>query len=252
MSTATDHLHHAGASLAYSVHGEGRPLLLLHGGLSDSATDFGTVIPRLQSRFRIVAPDTRGHGRSTWGGTSLSYAAFADDAAALLQEVGGGPATVMGISDGGISGFHLAARHPGLVARLIAIGASADISGDTPDAGGAVRRYTAPMFEAHQPERLAAWLAVSPEPDRVRSFVDALMREVWRAPVYISAEELARIGAPTAIVLGERDEYVTQAHALRLHGLIPGSVLAVIPACGHLIFESNPDRAWPVIESLLA
>lgn len=251
MSGSTHHLEYEGASLAFTVQGEGPTLLLLHGGLSDSATDFGTVIPRLQSRFRIVAPDTRGHGRSTWGGTTLSYAALADDAAALLREVGGGPATVMGISDGGISGFHLAARHPELVARLIAIGASADISGDTPHAGTAVRRYDSAMFETQQPERLAGWLAASPEPELVRPFIDALMHEVWRSPVYVTADDLTRIVAPTAIVIGDRDEYVTQAHATALKGMIPGSILAVVPDCGHLIFESNPAMSWPVIESLL-
>jgi pimeloyl-ACP methyl ester carboxylesterase len=209
------------------------------------------VIPRLASRFRVVALDTRGHGRSTWGGTPLSYAAFADDAAALLRAVGGGPAIVLGLSDGGISGFHLAVRHPELIARLIAIGASADISGDTPHGGPAIRELTAAIFEAEQPTRLATWLAASPEPDRVRPFIDALMREVWRPPVYLTPSELARIGVPTAIVIGDRDEYVTLAHANVLHRTIPGSLLKVIPDCGHLIFESNPAAAWATIGPLL-
>ncbi len=234
------------------MHGEGPVLLLLHGGLSDAATDFGAVIPRLQSRFRVVSPDTRGHGRSTWGDTPLSYAAFADDAAALLREVGGGPATVLGLSDGGITGFHLAVRHPELVARLIAIGASADLSGDTPHGSPAIRQFTAAMFAAQQPERLAAWLAVSPEPGRVRPFIDALMKEVWRPPVYITPGQLAQIAVPTAIVLGDRDEYVTLAHAAELQRTIPGSVLTVIPDCSHLIFESNPVAAWRLLDPLLA
>lgn len=251
MSASAHRLEHHGASLAFTESGEGPVLLLLHGGLSDSATDFGTIIPRLQSRFRVVAVDTRGHGRSSWGDTPLSYANFADDAAAVLREIGEGPAAVMGLSDGGISGFHLAVRHPELVARLIAIGASADISGDTPNGGPAIREYTAAMFAAQHPERLAAWLAESPEPDRVLPFIDALMREVWRPPVYVTREVLARIAAPTAIVLGDRDEYVTLAHADRLHRTIPGSLLKVIPECGHLIFESNPTAAWRAIQPLL-
>ena len=252
MSASAHRLEHNGASLAFTESGAGPVLLLLHGGLSDSTTDFGTVIPRLESRFRVVALDTRGHGRSSWGETPLSYAGFADDAAALLRKIGGGPAVVMGLSDGGITGFLLAGRHPGLVARLIAIGASADISGDTPHGGPAIRELTAAIFETQQPERLAAWLAVSPEPDRVRPFIDALMREVWRPSVYVTPDELARIAAPTAIVLGDRDEYVTRGHADTLRQAIPGSVLSVIPACGHLVFESNPDATWPVIESLLS
>lgn len=252
MNASAHRLEHNGASLAFTVTGEGPVLLLLHGGLSDSGTDFGTVIPRLQSRFRIVALDSRGHGRSTWGSTPLSYLTFADDAAAVLREVGSVPAVVMGLSDGGISGFHLAAKYPQRVARLIAIGASADMSGDSREGGPAIRQFTAAMFEAEQPGRLAAWLTASPEPDRVRPFIDALMREVWRPPVYITPGELARIVAPTAIVIGDRDEYVTLAHAAELQRAIPGSVLKVIPACGHLIFESNPAAAWPVIESLLS
>jgi pimeloyl-ACP methyl ester carboxylesterase len=246
------HLKHRSAALAFTSHGDGPLLLLLHGGLSDAATDFSAVIPRLAARFRVVALDTRGHGRSAWGDTPLSYAAFADDAAALLRHVGGGPATVMGLSDGGISGFHLAVRHPELVARLIAIGASADISGDTPGGGPMIRQLTAAMFAAQQPERLAAWLAVSPEPGRVMPFIDALLREVWRPPVYITRGQLAQITAPTVIVLGDRDEYVTQAHGAELSRTIPGSILAVIPDCGHLIFDSNPAAAWQLLGPLLA
>ena len=252
MSASVQRLEHNGASLAFTESGAGPVLLLLHGGLSDSVSDFGTVIPRLQSRFRVVALDSRGHGRSSWGDTPLSYAAFADDAAAVLREIGGRPAVVMGLSDGGITGFHLAGRHPELVARLVAIGASADISGDTTHGGPAIREFTAAKFAAQQPERLAAWLAVSPEPDRVRPFIDALMREVWRPPVYVTPDELARIAAPTAIVLGDRDEYVTLAHATELQRTIPGSVLAVIPACGHLVFDSNPGAAWRLIDPLLS
>ena len=123
-SAAVRYLHHAGAALAYRVWGAGPTLLLLHGGLSDVESDFGSIFPRLGERFTVVAMDTRGQGRSSWGGGPLSYRGFAEDAAALLEELGGGPATVMGLSDGGIAGLHLASHHPSAVARLITIGAS--------------------------------------------------------------------------------------------------------------------------------
>jgi pimeloyl-ACP methyl ester carboxylesterase len=251
-SARIQRLPHHGASLAYTTAGDGPVVLLLHGGLSDSETDFGHVIPRLATRFRVVAMDTRGHGRSSWGGTPLSYAGFAEDAAALLRHLGEHPAIVIGLSDGGIAGFHLALHHPALVRQLIAIGASADISGDTPLGGAAIRQYSAAMFAVSQPRRLARWQEISPGAAEVIPFIDALMVQVWRPATYITRAELAEITVPTALVLGDHDEYVTLAHGEELHRTIPGSVMAVVPECGHLIFESNPAAAWNVLERLLA
>jgi pimeloyl-ACP methyl ester carboxylesterase len=242
---------HRGAILADELVGSGPPVLLLHGGLSDSESDFGTVIPRLSERFCVVAMDTRGHGRSSWGGGPLSYEGFSEDAAALLRHLGAAPALAIGLSDGGIAGLHLALRHPGLLTRLVAIGASADISGDTLHGGPAIRQFTAAMFAMRHPERLARWMERSPEPEKVMSFIEALMAEVWRPPVYLTHEQLARITVPTTIVLGDRDEYVTLAHAAEMQRRIPGSALAVVPECGHLIFESNPIAAWEALAPAL-
>ncbi len=245
------YLQHEGAALAYQAIGAGPTLLLLHGGLSDSETDFSSIIPRLAERFTVVAMDTRGQGRSSWGGTSLSYRRFADDAAALLRHLAAGPAIVMGLSDGGIAGLHLAAHHPVAVVRLITIGSSADISGDTPLGGPAIREFTAEMFAISQAKRLARWRELSPAPEEILPYINALMHQVWRLPVYITPAELAQITAATAIVQGDHDEYVTLEHAAALQAAIPGGVLAIVPDATHLILDSNPVAAWRVLAPLL-
>lgn len=233
------------------MQGAGPPLLLLHGGLSDAITDFGTILPELAAHFRVIAMDTRGHGRSTWGGVPLSYRGFAEDAAALLAHLDVASVSVLGLSDGGISGLHLARWHPRRVVRLITIGASTDISGDTPLGGPMLRQFTAAMYAMRQPGHLMHWRAVNPEPDAVLPFIEALMTEVWRPPVYLTPAELEAITVPVAIVIGDHDEYVTTDHAAVMHQRIPGSVLKVVPDSSHLILESNPTAARTILRELL-
>jgi pimeloyl-ACP methyl ester carboxylesterase len=78
-----------GAALHYREYGEGPPLVLVHGGLVSSA-EWAPVARELADGFRVITPDSRGHGRSTNPSGRLSYAALADDVAALKSSHPGG------------------------------------------------------------------------------------------------------------------------------------------------------------------
>jgi pimeloyl-ACP methyl ester carboxylesterase len=107
-----------GAALYYEEHGEGAPLLLIHGGLSSSA-QWEPVVPELAGGFRVITPDSRGHGRSTNPPEELSYALIADDVAALIAALGLRGPVVGGWSDGGQVTLELGARHPEIAGALI-------------------------------------------------------------------------------------------------------------------------------------
>ena len=91
---------HRGATLHYQTGGaaDAPVLVLLHGGLG-SADDFAALLPRLQTHYRLIAPDTRGHGRSTFGDVPLTYAQIADDTAQLLHHLGIPKYSLFGFSD---------------------------------------------------------------------------------------------------------------------------------------------------------
>lgn len=102
--------------------GPGRPLLALHGALSEGA-HFTALAADLGEQWRVIAPDQRGHGDSGLA-SEYSRAGYTADAAALLEHLApGGPVPVLGFSLGGINAFHLAATRPDLVSALINVDA---------------------------------------------------------------------------------------------------------------------------------
>jgi pimeloyl-ACP methyl ester carboxylesterase len=107
-----------GATLYHEQHGAGEPLVLIHGGLATSAM-WEPLLPGLVDRFRVITPDSRGHGRSTNPAGTLSYTQLAGDVAALIAALGLERPVVGGYSDGGQIALELGARHPGAAGALI-------------------------------------------------------------------------------------------------------------------------------------
>ena len=110
-----------GARLHLEVRGIGPVLLLITGGPTDAGI-FTDLATRLADRYTVVGYDQRGHSRSPLEGEpeDIPVARHADDAAAILAEVGAEPAFVYGSSGGGTIGLELVARHPELVSTLVA------------------------------------------------------------------------------------------------------------------------------------
>jgi pimeloyl-ACP methyl ester carboxylesterase len=110
-----------GATLYYEIRGSGPVLLCITGGPTDAGM-FTDLAGRLADRYTVVTYDQRGHSRSTLDGEAedLPIALHADDAAAILEAVGGEPAYVYGNSGGGTIGLDLVVRHPRLVHTLVA------------------------------------------------------------------------------------------------------------------------------------
>jgi pimeloyl-ACP methyl ester carboxylesterase len=110
-----------GATLYYEVRGSGPVLLLITGGPTDAGM-FTDLAERLADRYTVVSYDQRGHSRSTLDSEpdEMPVALHAEDAAAILEAVGGEPAYVYGNSGGGTIGLELVARRPDLVRTLVA------------------------------------------------------------------------------------------------------------------------------------
>lgn len=98
------------------------PVLLLHGWTASADLNFFALYDELAVRHRVIALDHRGHGRGLRPQTPFSLEACADDAAALLAELGAGPAIVVGFSMGGAVQMLLHQRHPDLVAGMVFCG----------------------------------------------------------------------------------------------------------------------------------
>jgi pimeloyl-ACP methyl ester carboxylesterase len=119
--TKTSTLKVPGAAIYYEVRGLGPLLLLIPGGPQDAGV-FADVARHLADRYTVVAYDPRGNSRSAFDGepAELSLDVQADDAAAMIEALGGGPAYVFGTSGGGQIALNLAVRHPDLVRVVVA------------------------------------------------------------------------------------------------------------------------------------
>ncbi|MGK4584367.1 alpha/beta fold hydrolase [Kitasatospora sp. HPMI-4] len=139
----------AGRRLSYlDFGGPGRPLLALHGHLSEGMT-FAALARDMAPQWRIIAPDLRGHGDSDRA-ADYSREGYIADVVALLEHLGLGPVPALGHSGGAITAYQLAARHPHLVSALINEEGAAAIptGGPSPLAFVLGWPYTAPTREA--------------------------------------------------------------------------------------------------------
>ena len=117
----------------YEEQGGGEPLVLFHGGMCTNAT-WAAQMPEFGAHFRVIAPERRGHGHTPDLEGSLSYDVMSSDMIGFLDAVVGGPAHLVGWSDGGVVGLLVAMARPDLVRKLVVIGANFDTSGLTPEA----------------------------------------------------------------------------------------------------------------------
>jgi pimeloyl-ACP methyl ester carboxylesterase len=243
-----------GAALYYEEHGEGAPLILIHGGLS-SSSQWEPVVPELADGFRVITPDSRGHGRSTNPAAELSYARIADDIAALIAALGLRRPVVGGWSDGGQATLELGARHPGTAGALIVGAAYPDF-----EAGG--------LREAHR-ALLGADERGIPDPGHLDAELGEFAEEIkalhpggahqWRrlvgqtAPMWLDYEglgpdELEAIETPALVLAGDRDELIPLDLSVSLYRALPDAELAICPQLSH--DGPTPGRA-PVFASLI-
>ena len=216
-----------GVTIYYEAVGSGPPVLVLHGGLG-SLVDMRHQIAALAARHRVIAPDSRGQGRSTDSAAPLSYALMADDMLALLDRLAIRRADIVGWSDGGIIGVTLALRHPERVGRLVVIGANYDPGGlvSLPD----------PDSPIPPPSLLYRWTAPDPAhwPVLCRKIV-----AMWRTQPRYTPRELGTIRSPTLVMAGEFD-VIRRAHTDALAAAIPGAQEYIVPGATHRAPLTHP------------
>jgi pimeloyl-ACP methyl ester carboxylesterase len=220
----------------YDEQGEGEPLVLLHGGLVSNAT-WGMQIPELSAAFRVFAPERRGHGHTPDVEGPLNYDDMADDTIAFIEKVVGGPAHLVGWSDGGIIGLLIAIKRPDLVRKLVAIGANYDTNGVSPEAMAGLD-VTAESDEMAMLRSMHE--AVAPGgPESWKVLYEKFLVMAHSQP-NITVEELGTLGARTLILVGD-DDLPTLEHTVSLYRSIPNSELAVVPGASHAVLMEKAD-----------
>jgi len=118
-----------GLKMYHEIYGQGKPLVLIHGGGSTIQTSFGKLIPLLSQSRQLIAVELQAHGRTNDRNAGLSFEQDADDVAALLQTLRIGKADFLGFSNGGTTALQIAIRHPEIVDKIILASALAKRNG---------------------------------------------------------------------------------------------------------------------------
>lgn len=216
-----------GLRMYYEIHGEGKPLVLLHGGGSTLSSTFGKVIPLFAQNRKVIAVELQAHGRTADRNAALRFEQDADDVAALLRNLNIPKADFFGFSNGGTTTLHIAIRHPEMVNKLVLGSALAKRNGVPDFFWGFMQQAQL----ANMPQPLKdAYMAVNPDTAGLQVMHD---KDAARMLAFtdIPDEKLRAISCPALIIIGDKD-VITPEHALELHRLITGSELAIIPG-GH-------------------
>jgi len=240
-----------GVNYYYEIHGQGAPLLVLHGGLGSIAM-FEPDLRQLAQSRQVIAVDLHGHGRTSLGDRPISLIAIGDDLAAILGKLGYDSVDVLGYSFGGGAALRLAVQHPKLVRRLVIVSAPYAQDGFYPEMLPQQAAVGAAMADALKPTPMyQSYVAVAPRPQDFPRLLDR-MGEFMRAP-YDWSEDVKKLKGPVLLVYGDHD-MIRPEHIVRFYQLLGEGVrdagwqrehmgqnrLAILPNLTHYEMVMSP------------
>lgn len=228
------YIENDGARIWYAAYGSGRPVILLHGGLGHSG-NWGYQVPALvKNGYRVIVIDSRGHGRSTRDERPFSYQLMASDVLAVMDALDLVTAALVGWSDGACTALILADEAPARVAGVFFFACNMDPSGTKEI------EFT-PTLQRCFGRHVKDYAQLSATPDRFHEFSDAVGLMQRTQPNY-SADDLAQIRVPVAIVHSEYDEFIKHEHAEYLARSIPTAEFTYLPGVSHFAPLQRPEQ----------
>jgi len=234
-----------GLKMYHEIHGSGRPLVLLHGGLLTIDFMFGPLLPTLAARRQVIAVELQGHGRTADTDRTMSIDQLGDDVAALLAHLGIVETDVFGFSLGGLVGWSLVMRHPKVVRRFVV--ASADYRSREAVADDNPRPMpTDADFQAMRD----AYEAVAPDPSHFDALEHKVGTMVTKTYIGWTADDLRAVETPTMVLVGDND-FIRMSDAVEAADLLPYGQLAVLPGTTHMDMTRSPERILAMVVPFL-
>jgi pimeloyl-ACP methyl ester carboxylesterase len=230
-----------GLKMYYEVHGNGKPLVLLHGAFNTINLAFGQLIPALSKNRQVIAVELQGHGRTQDIDRPFSFQTMADDVAALLKYLKIDSADFFGYSMGGGVAQQVAIRHPKLVRRLIITSSVYKYEGWSAETRAILPTLAPEMFEGTPIK--TDYDSLAPDPKHFAAFVNKMKKFVTTSYDF-GADKIKAIKSPTLIISADGDG-VTPEHAVEMYrlrgggymvdfGPIPAAQLAIMPGTSHI------------------
>ena len=221
--------------LHYIEQGQGQPWILLHGNGEDGSY-FVHQMDAFSEQYRIIALDTRGHGKSPRGNKPFTIKQFAEDLHNFMDEKGIDKAILCGFSDGGNIALEFALKHPERVEKLILNGANLFPNGVKP-------LYQWPIEIGY---RIAKLFAKKDEKAKRNAEMLGLMVN----EPHIAPSELARLTMPVLVVAGTKD-MIKESHTRLIFNSLPNAQLAILKG-DHFVANKNAEAFNAMVRAFLS
>jgi pimeloyl-ACP methyl ester carboxylesterase len=256
-----------GIDIHYVEEGQGVPLVLLHGGMvstnpiwAPTPVSYTAHMQALARRHRVIAPDTRGCGRTVHDGGIITYDQLAEDVLALVEALDLDRPLIAGFSDGGITATVAGIRDPGRF-RGIVNDAGYDLFNPSAPTFAMMRQMLggSPTATEADPDAFAQMMTGSeqmrPMFELLKADQDGGQRDGHWAeylrlafhrttqPPGYTFEDFGKITAPTLILVGDRDDYCTLDDGVTAYRQLANGEIAVLPGTGHIITPAKIELA---------
>ena len=242
-------------NMYYEDTGNGPPLVLIHGGIATVSMNWAPSIPKFSEHFRVIALDSRGHGKTNNPSGEFSFRLMADDTVALIKELNLEKPILFGWSDGGQIVLEIGMHYPGLAKALIAGGVLAEISEHYSDfmkligvnGPGDVDFDKFQKTYAEFAEAVIDLHSSVYGADYFEKVLFVNISKMWANPEGFPGDKLSKIEDPTLVLQGDRDEAIPLEDSVRIYRLIPNAELAIVPNADHGAVISQADRFADVV-----
>src|SRR6188768_2544876 len=213
-----------GLKMYYEIHGEGAPLVLIHGGGSTIQTSFSKILPLLAQQYKVIAVELQAHGHTSDRDSVESFEQDANDVVGLLEYLKINKAHFLGFSNGGNTAMQIAIRHSSLVNKLVIISSFYKREG-----------MMAGFFEGMQQASLenmpallkTYYLQINNDQEGLQTMFNKDKERMLHFKDW-KDEDLAAIKNPSLIISGDKD-VVTAEHTVKMSQIIPNAQLLILP-----------------------
>jgi pimeloyl-ACP methyl ester carboxylesterase len=223
----------------YEISGAGEPLLLLHGGFG-TVEDLASQTPELAKHFKVVAFERPGHGHTADTAEPFSFDAMSSCTVAFIEALKLGAANLVGWSDGAIIALLVAISRPDLVKRLVCVSGLFNTNAQSPEDLNWIKSLTPESFRRNMASLARRYDEISPDGPTHFPVVLEKTKRLWLNEPKIRTQELAKIGAPTMVMVGDRDSIPIE-HTLEMFRSIKGGQLCIVPGTTHFLMSEKPD-----------
>ncbi len=252
----------------YEIHGEGFPIVMIHGFSANLDWWPQSLINELSKTFKVILFDNRGAGRTDKPDMEYSIRLFADDTAGLMDALNIKNAFIIGLSMGGMIAQDLTLNYPEKVEKLILCGTSCGGSKSTLPSGETMKILMRDRDVITQEDVIREWIPILFSKDFLMNnseYIEYFVQRALIAPIppynyrlqnkaifqFNTGRKLKEIKTPTLVLHGKKDIMLPPENAETISKLIPDTKLHIFDEIGHLIFSEKPKEVLTIVMDFL-